>query len=237
MKLTGYLRVSTDRQADEGLGLDVQERAIRAWAKAAGHKVVAWRKDEGISGSNGLDTRAALAEALEDVSQRRTFGIVVYRLDRLARDLIMQETLLREIRKLGGEVFTTSAAEAEYLTDDDSDPSRKLIRQILGAVNEYERAMIALRLRSGRALKHQRGGYAYGGPPFGWRAEGKALVADNAEQGVLDRMRQDRAEGASYASIAASLNADGIPARRGSWHPQTVSRALGREIAVGRGHR
>ena len=60
----------------------------------------------------------------------------VYRLDRLARDLIVQETVLAEVKRLGGEVFSTSAAEAGYLSDDPDDPSRKLIRQVLGAVAE-----------------------------------------------------------------------------------------------------
>ena len=64
MKLIAYLRVSTDKQADEGYGLDVQEADVRAWAKVNGHKLVAVLADEGVSGSNGLDTREALPEAL-----------------------------------------------------------------------------------------------------------------------------------------------------------------------------
>src|ERR671923_2832950 len=63
MQLVGYLRVSTDRQAEEGLGLEVQEQAIRQWAQAHGHELVALTRDEGISGSNGLDTRVGLGEA------------------------------------------------------------------------------------------------------------------------------------------------------------------------------
>ncbi len=142
MKLVAYLRVSTDRQAEHGLGLDVQEAAIKAWAKQNGHRIVLWTRDEGVSGSNGLETREALPEALGAVQGRTAAGIAVYRLDRLARDLVLQEQLLAEIKRMGGQLFTTSAAEADYLEDDPSDPSRRLIRQILGAVNEYERSMI-----------------------------------------------------------------------------------------------
>ncbi len=54
-------------------------------------------------------------------------GIAVYRLDRLARDLVLQEQLLAEVRRMGGQLFTTSAAEAGYLADDPDDPSRRLI--------------------------------------------------------------------------------------------------------------
>ena len=87
-----------------------------------------------MSGSNGIDQRRALGDALELISDGKAAGLVVYRLDRLARDLIIQETLLAEVRRLGGEVFSTSVAEAGYLNDDPDDPSRKLIRQVLGAV-------------------------------------------------------------------------------------------------------
>lgn len=148
MNVVVYLRVSTDRQAEEGLGLEVQEQAIRAWAREHRHRVVLWARDEGVSGSNGFDSRTGLADALEALRSHQSGGPVVYRLDRLARDLVLQEQLLADIRRIGGDVYSTSSAEASYLTDDPEDPSRKLIRQVLGAVNEYERAMIALRLRS-----------------------------------------------------------------------------------------
>src|SRR5690349_14217760 len=88
LQVTTYLRVSTDKQADEGLGLDVQREAIRAWAKEHGHRVVRWTADEGISGSNGLDTRVALLEAFDALKDGTAAGLVVYRLDRLARDLV-----------------------------------------------------------------------------------------------------------------------------------------------------
>jgi DNA invertase Pin-like site-specific DNA recombinase len=82
-----------------------------------------------------------------------TGGVVVYRLDRLARDLIVQETLLAEVWRMGREVFSTSAAEQGYLADDPHAPSRKLIRQVLGAVNEYERSMIShYRLAAGKPI-------------------------------------------------------------------------------------
>jgi DNA invertase Pin-like site-specific DNA recombinase len=164
MKLIAYLRVSTDAQA-EGLGLDVQKAAITDWANTHGHKLAADFTDAGVSGSNGLDTRTGLADAFNALRDSDASGIVVYRLDRLARDLIIQEQLLAEARQHGWAVFSTSTGEAAYLEDDPGEPSRKMIRQVLGAVAEYERSMIALRLRSGRARKAQAGGFAYGAPP------------------------------------------------------------------------
>ena len=229
MKIAAYLRVSTDKQAEAGHGLPVQRAAIKAWAAGHGHRIVGWHADEGISGSNGLDTREALAVALAELRQHRAAGIVVYRLDRLARDLIVQETLIGEIRKMGAEIFTTSAAEAGYLADDPDDPSRKLIRQILGAVNEYEKSMIVLRMKSGRAMKAKQGGYAYGSPAFGQRTEGKQLVTDDREAAIAARIAELSAEGKSLREIASALNLAGdVPKRGAVWHPVTVSRVIAR---------
>lgn len=230
MKVVGYLRVSTDRQAEEGLGLDVQEHAIKIWAKKNGHRVVLWTRDEGVSGAKDLDAREGLPEALGAIGDGVASGVVVYRLDRLARDLIIQETVLAEVKRVGGEVFSTSPAESAYLTDDPDDPSRALIRQVLGAVAQYEKSMINLRLRSGRKRKSAQGGYAYGAPPLGFRAEGKALVPHPDEAVVVDRIRALRADGASLREIGAVLESEGLRTKRGGsrWHPPVIARVLAR---------
>lgn len=223
VKIAAYLRVSTDRQAEEGLGLDVQEQAIRSWAKVAGHRVTAWHRDEGLPGSNGLDTRQGLGDALEDVRRGEAKAVVVYRLDRLARDQMLQEYLLHEVWSLGGEVFSTMGSE-QNLRDDPEDPGRKFVRRIFGAVAEYERDMIRLRTQAGRRRKAERGGYAYGSPPYGYRAEGGELVPVDVEQAVIGRIMDWRDGGVSLAQIARTLNAEGVPARKGRWHPTTVAR-------------
>jgi DNA invertase Pin-like site-specific DNA recombinase len=98
---------------------------------------------------------------------------------------------------------------------------------VLGAVSEYERSMIALRLRSGRRRKAEHGGYAYGSPPYGWRAEHGTLVEEPAEQAVIHRATELRRGGASLRNIVAALSAEGHVAKRGvRWHPATVARLL-----------
>jgi DNA invertase Pin-like site-specific DNA recombinase len=233
VKVAAYLRVSTDRQVEEGLGLEVQEQAIRAWARTHKHRVVLWSRDEGVSGSNGLETRHGLLEALSAVHDGTAQGLVVFRLDRLARDLVVQEGLLAELRRLGAEVFSTSAAESAYVTDDPNDPSRKLIRQVLGAVAEYEKAMVVFRLRMGRERKAQKGQYAgRGSPPLGFRAEDRELVPDEEEQKALERILALRAEGRSYRFIAETLHAEGYtPKRSARWHPETLRKIVTRSQA------
>lgn len=226
-KIVGYVRVSTDAQVEQGLGLEVQEQQLRAWAKAHGHKIVEIFVEPGVSGAKGLEDRPALAEALHALRHGLAGGLVVPRLDRLARDLVLQEQLLAEVKRLKAQAFSTMAGEDAYLVDDPDDPSRKLIRHILGAVSEYERAMISMRLRSGRARKAANGGYATGAPPLGLRAVGGALVEDPDEGRVLDRLLTLRTDGRSLREIAALLTAEGLrPKRSDRWHPETVRKAL-----------
>ena len=228
MKLVGYVRVSTDKQAEEGLGLEVQEAAIRKWAKSDGHRVVRVCSDAGVSGSNGLDGRIGLASALEMLSSGAAKGLVVYRLDRLARDLVLQEQLLMEVRRKDAEVFSTAGGEQDYMKDDPDDPSRRLIRQILGAVNDYERGMIRLRLRRGRERKAERGEYAGGRPAFGYAAMAGELVPAREEQEVIAEARKLRASGASIRAIGRELTRLGFVTRTGKahWHPTQVARLL-----------
>lgn len=154
------------------------------------------------------------------------------RLDRLARDLVLQEQLLAEVRRLGGVVLSASEAESAFLADDPDDPSRKLIRQVLGAVSEYERSMISLRLRSGRAHKAANGGFAYGAPRFGHRAERGELLHDEREQATIARANQLRDGGVSLRQIADALTSEGHEPRRAArWHPQVVSRLLNGQLS------
>jgi DNA invertase Pin-like site-specific DNA recombinase len=227
LKLIAYLRVSTATQVDDGAGLHVQEQAVRAWAKEHRHRIVGFAREEGVSGSNGIENCEVLPEVLAALQARQADGLVVYRLDRLARDLVLQEQLLAEVRRIGAEVFTSSDAEQGYLADDPDDPSRKLIRQVLGAVSEYQRAMIALRLRSGRRHKLLAGGFAGGTPRYGFAAVDGELVLDPEEQKALDRMREMRDGGFSLRAIADALTIEGYTTKRGGrWHPYTVARLL-----------
>ena len=166
-----YARVSTDKQAEDGFGLAAQEKAVRSYFRERRARPPRFFEDRGISGA--VEDRPALSELLAALATGDV--VVVARLDRLARDLLTQEFLLRDIRQRGADLVSCSSAEAEYLKDDPNDPTRKLIRQVLGAVSEFERSLIRLRLQRGRAVKAERGGFAYGSPPFGYRAEGGGL--------------------------------------------------------------
>lgn len=233
MRVVGYLRVSTDRQADEGFGLDAQEAAIRGWARAGRHRLVELCVDEGRSGAADVVDRPALAAALGHVKAGRAAALVVPRLDRLARDLVLQEWIRAEVLGYGGELRSVSPTEDLYLRDDPDDPTGQLVRRILGAIADYERAMIRLRMAAGKRAKATAGGYTGGQPPYGYAAAGRELVPHRGEQAQLRRMRGWRRSGLSWRDIADRLNAEDVPARRGRWHPQTVARIVDRSKKAG----
>ena len=208
---------------EDGHGLDIQEIAIRTWAKEHRHRLLDVFRDEGVSGSQ--EQREGLEEALSAVRFNGADGMVVSSLDRLARSLTLQEASLQQVWASGGSVFAVDTGEV--MADDPDDPVRTFVRQILGAVSQLEAGMITRRLRRGREHKASEGGYAHGAPPYGFRAEAGQLVPDPEEQRIVLKMIEMRDTGSSLRDIAADLNDAGVPSKRGGqWHPQTVARVL-----------
>lgn len=213
MRVVGYCRVSTDRQAEEGYGLVAQERAIREWSKANGHELVRVHS-EAASGMLDHGRRAALVAAYGDVLSHRVDGVVVALLDRVGRTLHVQEAWLSAVWQAEGQVFAVDTGE--ICPDDASDPYHTFVRQVLGAAAQLERVAMLARMRAGRAAKAADGGYAYRRPPYGYRAEGRALVLDPDEQAAITRALSLRAAGASLRDVCTALDSEGYLPRSGS---------------------
>jgi len=128
----------------------------------------------------------------------------VHRLDRLARKLYVQLTVVERLEKAGARVVSTSEPDI-----DGSDELRELIRNILGSVAGYERAVIRGRMLAGRRAKSDRGGFIGGIAPFGYKALGGELIELESEQAVVARVATLRAQGASLRAIAQALDAEG----------------------------
>ena len=226
-----YERVSTDRQAEEGFGLDVQDQQIRKWCDTHGHRLVAVHRDEGISGTKDTADRPGLAKAITSLEGSAEI-LVVARLDRLARALTVQEAILAQAWKRNGRVVAVDAGE--IMPDDPDDPMRTAMRQMMGVFAQLDRAMVVARMRAGRRAKEAKGGYAgKGSPRFGQRSEGGELVADSFEQATIARIVELDGHGFSLRQIAATLEAEGLrPKRGGRWHPTVIRRTLARVAPV-----
>ncbi|GAA4407317.1 recombinase family protein [Tsukamurella soli] len=241
MKVVGYLRVSTIEQAEHGFGLDSQRAAVRAAATAGGHRVVAWCSDEGISGAKPAADRPGLTDALEMIRDGKAQGIVVRDLDRLAREITVQEAVLAAVWQTADAVVLTSSGPVQ--PDDPDDPMRRVLRLMVGVFADLERSMIAKRLRDGRRAKKAKGGWAAGREPYGFASvPPKERAADNLhgalvpvadQQAALDRILDLHTHGASLRSIAAALTEEGHPTSGGGrCQPTTVARIIARNTTA-----
>ena len=204
-----YLRVSSIGQVD-GNGLSRQEEAIRRFAKNAGYRITSVYKDEGISGTTDGFNRPGLVELVSNVEEGTT--VIVENSDRIARDLMVGEVILGQFREQKVPVFDTAGVE---LTNIEGDATRTLIRQVLGAVAEFQKSQLVARLKVARDKVKAETGRCGGQRPFD-------------DQQVIERIVSLSDEGFSIRKIAGVLNEDQVPTPKGGaqWHGTTVARVL-----------
>lgn len=211
-KAFGYLRVSGIGQVG-GDGFPRQTKAIRDYAASHDIKITRVFRDAGVSGTVDNMDRPAWRELMMALHRDGIRSILIEKLDRLARDLMVQETVIADLHKRG---FTLiSAAEPDLMA---TDPTRVLMRQLLGAVSQYDKSQIVLKLRAARTRIRVKEGVCEGRKPFGFR---------EGEQSVLERMRALRMANLPYDKIAATLNLEGQKPRAGvRWYAGVVRRVL-----------
>jgi len=127
-----------------GASIPYQDREIRAWARRNGHRIVGMFPEEGRSGALDLEDRAALTAAIDLIATGKAEGLVCYSLDRLAREITVQEAILAKVwEEAGGRVFTTD--QGEVLRDDPDDPMRTAMRKMAGVMYELDRRLVVAR--------------------------------------------------------------------------------------------
>ncbi len=189
--------------------------------------VVAEYRDEGVSGTKEAIDRPGLSDLVEHVAANGIRMVLVERADRIARDLIVGELILRELRN--HDVKVIAADSGTDLTAGDEDPTRVLIRQVLGAVSEFEKSTIVIKLRAARERQRRKTGRCEGRKPYG-HYEGEPETA-----ALIHSLRRKRARvkgqvrAWSYQRIADHLNDADIPTRTGSpWCPSAVRNIIKR---------
>ncbi len=214
IKAFGYLRVSGASQL-EGDGFARQRASIEAYAAAHGYEITRWFEEEGVSGKTQWGDRPAWVDMMLAVNGTKT--IFVEKLDRVARDLMIQEHIIADLRRR--QLDLISVAEPDLCIDD---PSRKLLRQIMGAIHEYERSQITAKLRAAKTrLKAQGKKSVEGRKPYG---------THSGERETLEWMRKSREEGATFEAIAAALNGVGTFTRYGKpWVAASICKILKRD--------
>ena len=220
MRAIGYIRVSTDKQAERGVSLEAQTEKIRAMAVVHGAELAQIIVDAGES-AKSLD-RPGMARLLALIDGRAVDVVIIAKLDRLTRSVKDLAELLERFTKRG--VSLVSVAESL----DTGSAAGRLVLNIMTAVSQWEREAIGERTRD--AMSHKRAkGERVGTIPFGYRMaeDGSRLEEDPAEQDVLSRIQRLKAQGHTMRQIADELNRQGFTTRRGTaWRFQYVAAAL-----------
>ena len=211
-KAFGYLRVSSKGQ-EGGDGFERQKKAIKDYAKANNLKL-GTIYEEVVSGTTFPLQRPVFTQLLEALLANGTKTVLVENLSRLARDQFVQESILRDFKNRGIQVI--SVQEPDLASDD---PSRKMMRTVLGAFHEYEKEMLVLKLRGARVRQRSKLGKCEGAKAYGEK---------EGEGEILKRILTDIKKPKYTANrIATELNLEGIKTRSGgSWYGSNVLKIL-----------
>jgi DNA invertase Pin-like site-specific DNA recombinase len=195
----GYARVSTERQADQGVSLDEQIRRIEGRALEQGWQIAEVFVERGVSGSVPLGDRPEGARLVAVLQPGDT--VIAAKLDRMFRSALDALNVIRDFQRqrislwlldLGGDVSGDGIA--------------RLVLTILAAIAEFERERIGERIRDAKRHQRRSGQYLGGDRPFGWRVGGDGMLIENeAEQRALADMRAMRDAGISFRNIAAQI--------------------------------
>src|SRR5208337_444952 len=215
VKCVAYLRVSGAGQSDKD-GFPRQSAAIAEYAEKHGYEIVQTYQ-ETFTGTD--DDRPTMRRMLDDLI-RSNIGVktvIVEKVDRLARDLIVQESIIAKFQNY--RLTLLSSCEPDLCSDD---PSRVFIRQVLGAVAQLDRSLIVRKTRAARERIRATGA----------KCEGAKIFGDPRypqEKAVLENIVAMAKDGLKCSQIAKNLNRSGITARRGGkWFPIQVGRIVKR---------
>lgn len=214
-----YIRVSTNKQEDSGLGIDAQRHACSEYIRQAGGELYHEFLDV-VSGTDRkrkeLEQRPQLVEALSTL--KRDDILIVAKRDRLGRDPYLNCMVERMVEKRQAKLIS---ANGDMEGDE---PHQLLMRRIIDAFAEYEALMISTRTKAALARKKARG-ERVGHIPYGYKQNrGGQIVVNNQEARVLERMYAYRLQGMTLREIASELNNQGLINRHGDWTHGAISR-------------
>jgi DNA invertase Pin-like site-specific DNA recombinase len=182
--------------------MEAQREAIAEEARKRGWQELRWASDPGFSGKDL--NRPGLQAALQDLSDGRADVLVVSKMDRLSRSVHDFSGLVERARREGWSLRILD------LGLDMTTPEGELMANVLATFAQFERRRISARIREALSVK---------------RAQGVRLGRPRTiREPLRHRIKDMRAAGASYASIADSLNSEGVPTARGRgvWYPSAV---------------
>jgi len=224
LRAVGYVRAS---KGEQKLTPTAQREALEAWARGEGVEIVVVYEDLGVSGGDPFDKRPGMLAAIDALAEHGAGLLVVAKRDRLARDVIVGATIELQAERNGAVVVAADGA------GNGDGAEAQLMRRLLDAFAEYERAIISARTKVVLASKKARGERT-GGIPYGYSLsdDGVHLVPRQDEQRTIQAAKALRAEGLALRAVAAGLAVRGMrPRAGGQWYAETVRCLLRAEVA------
>lgn len=218
MKVIGYIRVSTDKQAEKGMSLEIQREKIEAYCGLYDLELIEVIEDAGSS-AKSLN-RAGIQRAIDMLSSGEAEGIVVLKLDRLTRSIRDLNTLLED-------TLAKSSLISVQEQVDTRTPAGRLVLNILMSVSQWEREETGARTKAAMEGKKAKGEYTGGITPLGWEtSEDGGLQPNEREQAMIDAVRAYKDAGRSYSWIATRFNKEGKLTRKGHsrWSKSMIKR-------------
>jgi DNA invertase Pin-like site-specific DNA recombinase len=204
VEAVGYMRTSSATNVGRDKDSDKRQRAaIEAFAKSAGYVVVDWYYDQAVKGADAITERSGFSAMLERIAGNGVRTIIVESPDRFARDLAVQLAGHDYLKKLGVELIPASAPD--FFTEDT--PTAVLVRQVLGAIAQFEKANLVAKLKAARDRKRQATGKCGGRKSY---AEAKPELVEAARELSGQRPRL------SLREISAELAARGFTTKNGA---------------------
>lgn len=220
MKIYGYLRVSTETQADKGYGLEAQRSEICKYAAAHNLDITETFIDAGISGAakdtaeedEAISKRAGLLELLSTLDDGD--GVIVLNTGRLWRSDNTKVLIRRELMKRHCKIISVEQPKYDIYA---KDPNDRLIAGIIELLDEWERLSIALKLARGRTIKAKGGDKPAGVCPYGYQYtdDRKHVILNDSEAMLVKFMYTEGQKGRSLGQICDALNAQGVTTRQG----------------------
>ena len=222
MKAIGYIRVSTQGQADDGVSLEAQKAKIEAWCLANDYSLVDMFVDAGISGA-AMGNREGLQAALDAVG--KNVALVAYSMSRLSRSTKDMLEIADQLERRGADLVS--------LTEkiDTTSAAGKMVFRMLAVLSEFERDLVSERTKA--ALAHKKAnGEKYACVPFGFQEIEGRLEEVEQEARVVAEILSMREQGHTLRAIAEEMNTRGIEGKRGGrWYASTVRYLIQRQAA------
>ena len=218
-----YCRVSYLQKGNHGFNTQtfkIQQKICEDFAIKNNIKIIKIFKDKNSSGST--ENRPALIAMLSFLKKsKKNNYLLVYRLDRLARKMRIQETLTKKFSDLGLTGIAVKDNELEFTS---KDPSIIMNRQQLSMYAEFELNTTTSRLKDGRAYKQSKGGYAGGGCALGYKAvNGELKINPKTVKTIKTIFYLKRCKQMSLSGIARKFNNEGVKTERGGkWYAGTI---------------